>query len=641
MASTSTADVIESIHSILHEKIIKFHQIKKLNASSAHDLKCESSLMIPSSESGEFTLENRGKTMLTDSNNRNLLQLDDDSILKIFEYLDEQNFSSVCVSSKAFLRLSNQFFTHILSRFHPYFSFNQRWMNRIVLKLLKFYFDNLESELNCDNLECANYNFSIEYKITESTGLKSFSIKYLIFSFINEIYYGTDKFSLTSIMAWKDNFIRKSMENDMPKCFKLYSEKFRRNGEIILQKLDELFNFFKTKPDYFTLLNFYRDYVVPNHRQFWFYAPEIDLAFRSLLFKDIVPDKSIFLNSLCCNSLLFKYIIDRFNPSEISEEIKLVLLKTLETEDINIEAVRAICTAVGSDEMDYLRYLWTRNASNPFNLDKFLTLKNLNIRKAITDVASVTDPSLVQIEIFKQLIRNINNSPNSADNFQVIRRSGKDSLMSTICACSTLLFAIFMKEVTFPINMFELDQISDVYKCSFNFKYNFDNQALKKRDKLEIFIIKLRQSTNIPLPLLFIHFELLTNPNIRHLLTDYFDLDRKYIFDASFNDVIIEGISRNTLAQLKGKSLNFRELIGLFGNITLTQKRDLISILSSKPKKNNKSSILEWIENVTKVESRKPISIFKFIFYGIFEEVDEKISELEIQSNINVMTYFK
>ena len=84
--------------------------------------------------------------------------------------------------------------------------------------------------------------------------------------------------------------------------------------------------------------------------------------------------------------------------------------------------------------------------------------------------------------------------------------------------------------------------------------------------------------------------------------------------------------------KLQGQCLNFRDIIDKFESSS--KKSSLIQIFSHNSKRFDKSAI----EKATNMASRKPISIFKFVFYGIIGEVDENISELNTKL-INALIY--
>lgn len=139
------------------------------------------------------------------------------------------------------------------------------------------------------------------------------------------------------------------------------------------------------------------------------------------------------------------------------------------------------------------------------------------------------------------------------------------------------------------------------------------DQHRYKVDKIRIYIKSLKNDD--PFPLLFIDIRILNE--LKDLITDEFNLKKKYIVDGDFNNVIINRSGYWTFKNNAGNTLTFKEIVDII-NV-----KGLIEIFSFK------SSFDLTAEELL----APPISLSKFLHEGILEPVKKpeslKISALE------------
>lgn len=506
-----------------------------------------------------------------------------------------------------------------LNGFSFYLTFEEPWMNYLMHSFVKTNFPDVKDiydEKIYDALELARIKFMLKEEVNYSSPLTAETeMISLIFYFIHELVYGIEELIPTSIHQWQSHFIQKLLKHAMPKSTEYYlkivyesiDDRFnnkhfevsevssKREVDSLKNQITNIVKFFGTNPNDWELLIFYKSNIESN-LIFNHHGNELKMAVLQILHEILVPQEELqdFFIELVKSKSFSQVILDRLSDNWISwndwEELNLSFK--------DIRLMRAMCKKLIPDDNNPIKYLWTRDSMNPFDLNCFLNLHKGTINSVLFIMDS-ENPSLTQIEIFTQIIRSRIYDFQSIQNYE-------NSLILAICTKPPIFFKILINNLPTPFNMFI--KIDHKYKHIFNYDLVPD-----KLEKIKIYLEYLKKEHKNPLPLLFIKIEYLRK--LKPQIIDQFNLKTSYKFDQDHESYrsLSNRLNLNSWEIFRGLSLTFKEIID-FIDIEI-KDFNLIEIFTSKP--DDLDADYYYFEAPS-------ISILKFLRKGVIEPVDER-----------------
>ena len=523
---------------------------------------------------------------------------------------------------------SSQEICEQLSNFSPYLVFKEDCINKLMHSFILEYFSevrNLNDLKLFDAFEVVSINF-IRKEFDDT--MISDDMMFLILSFFHEMIYGIDETLPTSVDQWKIIFVQKLLVRDMPEAADyymfLFNEKLIRKlriitderSSVLYDQVEKIITFFRSNSNCnkCNLLKYYDEFI-QNNEDVSNYAPELKFAIKLLLHETLVPfnvkDMIQFFEDLITNFSFSQSFLDHFHCVSSYLNIEFKFKQSIKLKEVRM--MKAIYKKLHLDSyQEYMKYLWTRDTLNPFDLNYFLDLNsNCNTKISIHSIIKFNNPGLVHLNIFNQLIQT------TKYNFQVINRP-QNSLQLELFSSwtSSIYLKIFLAQVSSPINMFvllEKETVSTDRECWHIFNFDF-----VKIDHVKIFIENFKIYDD-PLPLLFVNIDFLRQ--LQPLIVDKFNLKNYYKFDLILqsrnrfnlsNGSLLKletcGLSFEKWKALQGKTLSFKKLIDFIGI------EGLIDIFTTNPK-----GLDVNLENEIITPA---ISILKFFHQGILEPVN-------------------
>ena len=394
-----------------------------------------------------------------------LSSLPDPLIILISSYLDfKLSQSSLIETSKHLNDVIYKSIDTQIRAFCPYLVFKERWMNRIMNWVLDINFkgiSNVQDERIYDALELLNIKHINQYY---QNFLNNGTID-LVLNFLFTIVYGPNEVVSFSSDHWRQNFIQRLLKHEMPRCTEYYFEEFLshnkrdiylfyvQNISMVKDQIINIFDFFhlfrSKHRDEDDLLSFFNSYMASNEiiTDLVRFAPEFEV-FALLNYHDntMLPDEIIeSFWTLWSKSAFSQSLLDLF-PSNSDFLLYFLQDKSYKKESRLISALYK--KLINIDDAP-LKYLWTRDLLNPFDMQVFINLSGENLQKditrAISQLATCRTLDLIHLQIFRKIIQS------GIFDFSVIE-SQTDSLQNIIRENSPLLFAIFRDEVQIPVN---------------------------------------------------------------------------------------------------------------------------------------------------------------------------------------------
>lgn len=544
--------------------------------------------------------------------------------------LTDENENYAVDTNSLISSLSDEEITEQLENISPFFVSEEASLNLMIYSFILEYLgpQNVSDTKIFDALELANIKFILKKHLINP--LIPEDMMFLILSFFYELVYEIDETLPTTVDQWRIIFVQKLLVRDMPKSMEYYllliNEEIISNMphganekiNLINELIRKIVTFFSTNPSKNYLLELYNNTINLSY-YLDLYAPELKFAVKHALHDLLVPYDSekmtVFYDDLVSNFSFSQTFLDLFYEISTFLQVELRFNNKLKFKEARI--MKAIYKKFpidsNSNQMDCLKYLWTRNILNPFNLEYFLTF-NCDFKVFIREIIKFENPGLVHYDIFSQLIRL------RKYNYQTISKSQNSLQLDLFLSSkSALFFKLFITQVPTAINMFVVVK-SDTETDRSRICWHIFNNLFVKFEHIKTYIQNLMSDD--PLPLLFIKIEYLLD--LRYLIFKKFNLKKSYKFDliiksrnrfiaANDNLFVLEtyGLPCEKWKELQGQTLTFEELVE-FINI-----EGLIDIF----KQSNLGSGLDKLDEES--VSSAPISILKFFHRGELEPVDE------------------
>ena len=502
------------------------------------------------------------------------------------KYLDEE---SISLLMNNFEILNSFFLQNRLASFNPFFLFEaaDQNMNQIMYAFLnKFVFDHgitRYADLRMKDVLCDLHYDSIHIKSNVSISDN------ILRCFLHEMFHGTSEPMINSSNQWISYFIRNlfDSQSQMPRCARNYlhiiSWKFgffNESADVEIIELEHhilrIINFFATNPNDSDLLEFYRTYI-ENDEIIAKYASELKLAviFKLKLFKnfDMQEFKSYIYSDLSQSHALMT------NEYQFVADCLLVdPYSTLKEETKPMKG--------GYENEMYrnqlLKYLWSRDLQNPFDVDEFSILSNgdvvNSVHLAILEICSCVNPSLIHLEILRQLIRL------NVYDFRILRTIEQSPLYKIFWNENTALLELILDEVSGPVNFFILNSE----------KYQLINNAACVSARMHVAFMK---NVKIDDPLsLFVIAGFLFYLNIMHdifyidelknclemlkerISKTKFNIDNLFIIDIDAEDFQSANSFNNFYYQMQGKCLSFKQIVYHLSQLLPTHIIDYASV---------------------------------------------------------------
>lgn len=354
----------------------------------------------------------------------------------------------------------------------------------------------------------------------------------MLLCFMHGIINGPEKaVSITSIDQWKIHFAQNILEYCMTACIKLYYSNFSKNLHVS-NFVDSLSTNQRNqrKTENFTIL--YYDKI--SFKDISFRNSELILAIMYTYSLKFVVERAVYGKSSHDYRLKnvyseddIKNLVLYFSEKKIFskklfdrlaiQDVAYIFWKKLYFSDVMF--LKAIYDKMPIDDKDPMKYLWTRDHLNLFDLTMISSLNGNpkdNVAEMIAGIFSVSNPGLVQFDAFRKLIRS------GLSNFQSVKNFNTLAIDESLVRCLKIpiLFQIIMDELPLPANFFK--------SCS-----SLLNRIMEiPKETIKIYIQGL--DGNDPLPILFFLF-IFDHDNLNYFLSGKrFNLNRRYIFDKNF-----------------------------------------------------------------------------------------------------------
>lgn len=567
-----------------------------------------------------------------------------DVALLCLEYLDKE---SVSLFLNQFEILNNFVVQTRLLRFSPYFLFEvaDQNMNQIMHNFLSENFfscgiKSLTDSRMKDALSILHYD-----SILKNTN--RYDIIYMLRCFMQEMVYGTSEPMINLFKQWRYFFIRNlfDSQSQMPRCIENYLDIASNRLSILDENYDiefneqifsnielnnnikRIINFFATNPNDSDLLEFYRNYI-ENDENIAKFNLELKLAviFKLKLFEDFdMQEFEKYFNYDLSHSPALKK-----DYKAVPRDHDFVLVDPYIS--IFKEEIQSM-KCVYKNEMyrnQLLKYLWSRDLQNPFDMNEFFTLNNGDISNsvqiAILEICSCVNLSLIHFDILRQLIR-----LNIYD-FGILRTIEESPIYKIFWNDNAALLELILEEVSCPVNFFILN----------SGKYQLINNAACVSTKMHVAFMK---NINIDEPLsLFVIAGFLFYVNIKYNIYDIdelenylemlkkrisktnFDIDNLFIFDIDGNDFQSENKFDDFYSRMQGKCLSFKQII-----YHLSLSKNITEYIDMSGKRiSGRIFDIDHSINLYPMTSNILINVFDLDFYFTIEDINE--TEVEIKS---------
>lgn len=168
----------------------------------------------------------------------------------------------------------------------------------------------------------------------------------------------------------------------------ILNEEFRRKNvstgstAILNHQVRHAIDFFSSRPEDSMLLNFYNNFI-GNNELILRYVGELKIAIVRILHAELVPQNEFamraFFSELLNNFTFSQSFLDRVSPD--SYFLRDFMRSNLVFKEVGI--MKALYKKVATDDNDPLKYLWTRDSLNPFDLNHFLSLNGNILKRSI------------------------------------------------------------------------------------------------------------------------------------------------------------------------------------------------------------------------------------------------------------------
>lgn len=447
------------------------------------------------------------------------------------DYSTLRNFGYTCKQAEM---AKKHAITLRLKSFNPGYLFEEPWFNEVVYSILNEHFP-YNIQFNSEEIHDRIELMVLKYILDDYTHLKVPRYIYLaVVSFIHGTVYGLEAHVPESEEEWIYDFGVKLQGFNL-KLSREYFFDHQNNyyGEFLTNKLLEALEFLSTRPDLLAQKQFSaRHYFGPALKQV-FKANE--LAAKANLTEEQALKLLTELATADCYS---EKLLDRI---EVTERVHRLAKRAYSRHNEKAWFMRALFRKSGDPVTDATSYLWSRDLTNPFDLNEARSFEDFDAREIMTKVLRNKLPFLVQLDIMTKLVRS---GVLNAETSQI----GPESVFFKLLYSHLPFYELLLLESPKLVNL--IDPEGDDDDCS----------PLEIHEKSRFGLLFETQFTeNNPLALIFVLGNNLKNYKDR--IIGRFNLNVKYCFDGDFSGFACGIFTKHLLKSLNGQTLTFKQIV--------------------------------------------------------------------------------